>query len=93
MALTNAQRMTALQTIFGCSDFAQSSPVPSGTPLATILPGVTLAQVLTAIATALGTTEDSALTTALTSLTSILNVQLTAAEATVTSLQAQIAAF
>lgn len=92
MALTNAQRQTAIQAILATQDIAALSPIPSGTPLQSLLPGVSASAVLSAIVTALGTTVDTQLTTVLTSLAAILNSQLTAAQATVTSLNAQITA-
>ena len=92
MALTNAQRQTAFQAIFASQDVQSLSPISSGTPLASLLPGVTAAQVLGGLVTAIGTTYDASLQTVVNSMIAILNTNLTAAEATVTSLEAQIAA-
>jgi hypothetical protein len=91
MALTNAQRQTALQCIFGTSEIVSESPLPAGVPLTSILPGVTAAQVFSTVIAAIGATVDTQLTTVLTNYTAFLNQQLTAAEAQVTALQAQIA--
>jgi hypothetical protein len=92
MPLTNAQRQTAIQAVLASQDIMALSPIPAGTPLGTLIPGDTAAAVLAGLVTAIGTGFDAALTTVLTNLTAIYNVQLTAAEATVTSLEAQIAA-
>lgn len=92
MALTNAQRQTALQGIFGSQDIQSINPIPGGTPLAVLLPGVTAAQVFTALLGVIGTTFDTQLQTVLTNYIAILNTQLTGAQAVVTDLQARIAA-
>jgi hypothetical protein len=92
MALTNAQRQLALAAILGCSDVVAASGIPGGTNLAQLLPGVTPAQVLTALVTAIGTNFDTQLTTVTGSVTAILDVQLAAAQAQVAAIQAQIAA-
>jgi hypothetical protein len=92
VALTNAQRQTALQAIFGSQDVQAINPIPGGTPLATLLPGVTAAQVFTGLIGIIGASYDTSLTTVLTNYVAILNAQLTAAQATVTNLEAEIAA-
>jgi hypothetical protein len=92
VALTNAQRQTAFQAIFASQDVQALSPVPAGTPLASILPGVTAAQVLSGLVTAIGTAYDTELQIVINALLTIVNAQLTAAQASVTTLQAQVAA-
>jgi hypothetical protein len=92
MALTNAQRQIAVQAVLASNEIVAIAPVPVGTPLASLLPGVTAAQVLSTIITAIGSSVDTQLTTVLTNYTAILNAQLTAAEAQVTALEAAIAA-
>jgi hypothetical protein len=92
MALTNPQRQTALQAILACSDFQAISPIPSGIPLATLLPGVTIAEVLATLITALNGNADASFQTVINNLLAQLNAQLTTAEASVTTIQAQIAA-
>jgi hypothetical protein len=92
MAPTNAQRQSALIALFATVDVASLSPIPSGTPLASLLPGVPAATMLSALITALGTNFDTQVNTVLTNLIAILNTELTAANATVTSLTNQIAA-
>lgn len=92
MPLTNAQRQTALQAILASQDVAALAPIPSGTPLASLLPGVGAAAVLSGLVTAIGIGFDASLTTVLNNLIGILNVQLTAEQAAVTATQAAIAA-
>lgn len=92
MAITAAQRILALQAITQTALYGSPFPVPNGVSLATLLPGVTADEVWSAIATALGTTVDTSLTTALNNVATLLNNQLTNVEANVTALQAQITA-
>jgi hypothetical protein len=92
MALTNAQRQFAIQAILATSDFQAVAPIPAGVTLAQLLPGVTVAQVMTAIVTAIGTSVDTELQTAVTNMLALTNAQLATAEAVVTALQAQAAA-
>lgn len=92
MAITLAQREIALQVVMGCA--LNGSPIaPAGTPLTTLLPGVTPAQVWSTIATALGTSADASLTTALANyVADVLQPQLTAAQGSTTAIQAEITA-
>jgi len=92
VALTNAQRQFAIQAILATSDFQAAAPIPAGVTLAQLLPGVTVAQVMTAIVTAIGTSVDTELQTAVTNMLALTNAQLATAEAVVTALQAQAAA-
>ena len=92
MPLTNAQRQTAIQAVLASQDVMALSPIPAGTPLNSLIPGDTAAAVLAGLVTAIGTSFDTALTTVLTNITAIYDVQLTASQATVASLEAQIAA-
>lgn len=91
MAITAAQRALALQAVIGAA--INGAPVvPSGTPLAVLLPGVTPATVFSTIAAALGTSQDATLTTALANLVALYSAQLTGAQAGVTAIQAEITA-
>lgn len=92
MALTATQRYTVLQALLATNELEALKPIPSGIPLATLLPGVSAATLLSAIATALGAAFDTQGAIVLTNLTTLANQQLTAAQAQVTALQAQVAA-
>ncbi len=86
MAITPAQRQTALQQII------VSALGSSAIPLSTLLPGITPAEVLSALVTALGTTADTYFTDALTVMGAHQQTQLTAAQGAVTAIQAEVTA-
>lgn len=84
MAITAAQRTAAVALLL--SNY--------GDPVALnkLIPGLTPAILVTDIVNAIGTNFDTPLTTALGNVVTNLNTQLTATQAAVTSLQAQITA-
>lgn len=84
MAITAAQRTNAVTLLL------QNYNNPQG--LASLIPGLTATSLVNAIVTAVGTNFDSQLTTCLSNEVAILNTNLTAAQAGVTSLQSQITA-
>ncbi len=79
MSMTAAQRITALQIVAQAALYGAPTSVPNGTPLASVLPGVTAAEVWSAIATALGTTVDTQLTTVLGNAAAIVQLRQTGA--------------
>ena len=91
MAITAAQRSTALREILA-SAIAASGTQPL-LPLGTLLPGVTAAQVLSTVLTALGSGVDATLTTALANMVIAANAKITADKADETVQGANVTAW
>lgn len=91
MAITANQRDVALEQILAAA-ITEAGIAPL-LPLATLLPGVTPTQVLSALITGLGTSQDTTFTTALANMVAEANGAITALNQQVTAEQANVTAW
>lgn len=91
MALTNAQRQLALQALIGSNEITSISPIPAGTPIASLVSGATASALFTALLTAIGTNFDVYLTDCLTALGQLYSAQLSEVDAQASVVQANLA--